>query len=99
MPQTKRNYPQPQLEGLNHNADRPLQNVERNYKALDNPTNKKEKPTIPPTSSQPNTEETPCGAGVHDRNRRKRLPPPIGTSRDYSPEQNNTTIWIRRRPY
>ena len=26
---------------------------------------------------------------------KKKLPPPIGTSRDYSPEQNNTTIWIR----
>ena len=95
-PQTKRSYPQPQLEKLNHNADGPLQNVKRNHKALDNPTHKKEKPTIPPTSSQPNMEETPCGAGVHDHNRRKNLPPLIGTSSDYSPEQNKTTIWNRR---
>ena len=26
---------------------------------------------------------------------KKKLPPLTGTSRDYSPEQNNTTIWIR----
>ena len=69
--QTKRSYPQPQLKNLNHNADGPLQNVERNHKALDNPTHKKEKQTIPPTSSQPNTEETPSGADVHGHNRRK----------------------------
>ena len=75
---------------------RSIKNVERNHKALDNPTHKKEKPTIPPTSYQTNTEETPCGADAHDHNRRKELPPSIGTSSDYSPEQNKTTIWIFR---
>ena len=40
--QTKRSYPQSQLEGLNYNAEGPFQNVERNHKALDNPTYKKE---------------------------------------------------------
>ena len=29
---------------------------------------------------------------------KKKLPLPIGTSSDYSPEQIKTTIWIRRRP-
>ena len=32
------------------------------------PQHQKEKPTIPPTSSQTNTEEAPCGAGAHDHN-------------------------------
>ena len=46
-------------------------------------------------SSQTNTEETPCSTGAHDQNRRKKFPLSIGTSSDYSPEQNKTTIWIR----
>ena len=67
-PQTKRSHPQPRLEKLNHNAAGLPQNVERNHKALDNLTSKKEKPTIPPTSSQTNTEEAPRGAGARDHN-------------------------------
>ena len=70
-PQTKRSHPHPRLEKLNHNAAGLPQNIERNNKALDNLTSKKEKPTIPPTLSQTNTEEAPCGAGAHDHNRRK----------------------------
>ena len=67
-PQTKRSHPQPRLEKLNHNAVGLPQNFERNNMALDNLTSKKEKPTIPPTSTQTNTEEAPRGAGARDHN-------------------------------
>ena len=67
-PQTKKSHPHPRLEKLNHNAAGLPQNVECNNKALDNLTNKKEKPTIPPTLSQTNMEEAPCGTGAHDHN-------------------------------
>ena len=66
--QTKRRHPHPRLEKLNHNTAGLPQNVERNNKALDNLTSKNEQPTIPPTSSQTNTEDAPCGAGAHDHN-------------------------------
>ena len=69
-PQTKRSYPQPRLEKLNHNSAGQPQNVERSHKALDNPTHKKEEPTIPTTSSQTSTEKTPCCTGAHDHNRK-----------------------------
>ena len=96
-PQTKRSHPQPWHEKLNHNAAGLPQNVERKHKVLDNLTHKKEKPTIPPTLSQTNTEEAPRGAGDRDHNRRKKLPLSIGTNSDYSQEQIKTTIWIRHR--
>ena len=95
--QTKRSHPQQRLERLKHNVASLPQNVEHIHMALDNLTHKKEKPTIPPTLSQTNTEETPRSAGTHDHNRRKKLPLSIGTSSDYSPEQIKTTFWIRRR--
>ena len=68
--------------------------------------------TQPQGSRQPNQqkrktqETTNIVSNEHGRNsmRRRRsrsqpkksLPPPVGTSRDYSLEQNNTTIWICR---
>ena len=58
-PQTKRNHPKLQLEGHNNNTGDPPQSVERKHKALDNPTNQKEKPMIPTTSSQTKMAETP----------------------------------------
>ena len=53
----KRNHPKPQLEGHNNNAGDLPQSVEHKHKALDKPTNQKEKQTIPPTSPQTKTEE------------------------------------------
>ena len=98
MPQTKRSHPHPRLEKLNHNAAGLPQNIERTNKALDNLTSKKEKPTIPPTSSQTNMEEAPCGAGSHDHNRRKKLPPSIGTSSDHSLDQIKTKFRFVANP-
>ena len=70
-PQTKISHPQPRLEKPNRNAAGLPQIVERNHKDLDNITHNKEKPTIPPMSSQTNTEEAPRGACARDQNRRK----------------------------
>ena len=92
-PQTKRNCHRQTVEGCQTNAaDLPQSDVP------DHPPDNTEKPTVPTMTLQMTIREKPQGTGAHDRNRRKSLPPLIGTGLNSHCKQNKATIWIYRRP-
>ena len=92
-PQTKRNHNKQTHEECQTNAvDRPQDD------APDPTPAKTEKPMVPTKTQQAIIPKSQNRTGARDRNRRKSLPPPIGTGHDSHRKQNKTTVRIYRRP-
>ena len=92
-PQAKRNHNKQTPEECQTNAvDRPQDD------APDPTLAKNEKPTVPTKTQQATILRSLNGTGARDRNRRKSLPPPIGTGHGSHCKQNKTTIRIYCRP-